>query len=438
MDNIEKLLNEGKNELNKLKMPENMEDRLRDALDNIPNKKRKFHIKWKVVALIIAILLIGYNVDTLAYYAKQLIGYDNVMDGTLQELNELGKGQIINKSYTFKDGIKVTLDGIMLDDNNLIVFYTINDPSGNVQEIDRDLGFMYVQGLFGVTYNRSGFGQANEDKTEMKWVMTCDKPMFYERKMKLKFHSIDMEETGIIEFRLDRNQAMGHSLKIGINKEIEVDQRKIKIKSLIASPTSTVIKGQIQNIIELGIDKVKGEKSMSGDIELSIMANGKDIQKQGSRMSTSAKGSRFNMSYDALPHDTKDIQIVLKSFSGNHDVKEVIELQKGKINKDMKILEQDIRINEVYELEGNTYINITTDEGLILSTVFLDIDGEKVEAEQTIEGDFEDIVEGDTEKINHTRTIEFKGTGENFKLDIQRIRYNKTYNETIYEYSIEQ
>lgn len=438
MDNIEKLLNEGKNELNKLKMPENMEDRLRDALDNIPNKKRKFHIKWKVVALIIAILLIGYNVDTLAYYAKQLIGYDNVMDGTLQELNELGKGQIINKSYTFKDGIKVTLDGIMLDDNNLIVFYIINDPSGNVQEIDRDLGFMYVQGLFGVTYNRSGFGQANEDKTEMKWVMTCDKPMFYERKMKLKFHSIDMEETGIIEFRLDRNQAMGHSLKIGINKEIEVDQRKIKIKSLIASPTSTVIKGQIQNIIELGIDKVKGEKSMSGDIELSIMANGKDIQKQGSRMSTSAKGSRFNMSYDALPHDTKDIQIVLKSFSGNHDVKEVIELQKGKINKDMKILEQDIRINEVYESEGNTYINITTDEGLILNTVFLDIDGEKVEAEQTIEGDFEDIVEGDTEKTNHTRTIEFKGTGENFKLDIQRIRYNKTYNETIYEYSIEQ
>ncbi|MDU5083346.1 DUF4179 domain-containing protein [uncultured Tissierella sp.] len=438
MDNIESLLNEGKNKLNKLKIPENVEDRLRDALDNIPNKKRKFHIKWKVAALIIAILLIGYNVDTLAYYAKQLIGYDNVMNGTLQELNELGKGQIINKSCTFKDGSKVTLDGIMLDDNNLIVFYTINDPSGNVEEIYRDFGFMYVQGLFGVTYNRGGHGQVNEDKTEMKWIMTCDKPMFYERKMKLKFHSIDMEETGIIEFKLDRNQAMGHSLKIGINKEIEADQRKIKIKSLIASPTSTVIKGQIKNIIELGIDKVKGEHSMSSDIELSIIANGKDIQKQGASMSGSTKGSRFNMSYDALPHDTKDIQIVLKSFSGYHDIKEVIELQKGKINKDMKILEQDIRINEVYESEGNTYINITTDEDLILSTVFLDIDGEKVEAEQTIEGNFEDIVEGDTEKINQTRTIEFKGTGENLKLDIQRIRYNRTYNETIYEYSIEQ
>lgn len=434
MDNIENLLNEGKNELNKLKIPENMEDRLRDVLENIPNKRRRFNIKGKVAALIIAVLIIGYNVDTLAYYAKQLIGYDNVMNGTLRELNELGKGQVIDKSYTFKNGVTVTLDGIMLDDNNLIAFYTINDPSGDIQKTSRDLGPAYLRGLFGVTYNRGGFGQENEDKTEMKWVMTCDKPMFYERKMKLAFHPIDMKETGVIEFKLDRNQAMGHSLKIGINKEVKIDQRKIKIKSLIASPTSTVIKGQIQNIIELGIDKVKGEHSMSSDIELSIMANGKDIQKQGASMSTSAKGSRFNMSYDALPHDTKDIQIVLKSFSGNHDVKEVIELQKGKINKDMKILEQDIRINEVYETEGNTYINITTDGDLILSKVYLDIDGEKVEAEQTIEGDFEEIVE----EINHTRTIEFKGTGENLKLDIQRVRYNKTYNETIYEYSIEQ
>ena len=72
-------------------------------------------------------------------------------------------------------------------------------------------------------------------------------------------------------------------------------------------------------------------------------------------------------------------------------------------------------------------------------TILLYIDrGEKVEAEQTIEGDFEDIVEKDMAKINHTRTIEFKGTGENLKLDIQRIRYNKTYNETIYKYSMEQ
>ncbi len=158
MDNIERLLTESKEELNSLKIPEDIEHRLRDALDNIPNKKRRFNIKGKVAALIIAVLIIGYNADTLAYYAKKLIGYDNVMDGTLQELNELGKGQSINKSYTFKNGVKVTLDGIMLDDNKLIAFYAIKDPSGKVQEISRDFGFIRLQGLFGVDYSKSGYG----------------------------------------------------------------------------------------------------------------------------------------------------------------------------------------------------------------------------------------------------------------------------------------
>ncbi|HAE91530.1 MAG TPA: DUF4179 domain-containing protein [Tissierella sp.] len=358
------------------------------------------------------------------------------MDGTLQELNELGKGQSINKSYTFKNGVKVTLDGIMLDDNKLIAFYAIKDPSGKVQEISRDFGFMRLQGLFGVDYSKSGYGEANEDGTEMKWVMTCDKPMFFERKMEMTMNSMSMKETGTIPFTLDRNQAMGHSLKIGINKEIELDQRKIKVKSLIASPTSTVIKGKIQNIVEIGIEQIKGERFIPQDIELILIADGKEVEQKGSSMSTSAKGGRFNISYDALPHDTKDIDIKLISFTGNHDIKETIELGKGKLNKDVKIFDKNMKINEVYESEGNTYINITTDENLTLSKVFLDIDGEKIEAERTFSGDYEKIVEGDNAKINYIRTIEFNGTGERLTLDIQRIRYKKTYDEIIYEYSV--
>src|SRR5699024_3050744 len=151
---------------------ENMEVRLRATLDSIPNKKRSFNIKGKIAVLIIIALLIGYNANTLAYYAKELIGYDNVMNGTLQELNELGRGQIIDKSYTFKNGIKVTLDGIMLDDNNLILFHTIKDPSGNVEDAYLDLEIHQLEGLFGTTYKYGGYGEINEDGTEMKWIIT--------------------------------------------------------------------------------------------------------------------------------------------------------------------------------------------------------------------------------------------------------------------------
>ena len=90
-----------------------MEDKLRNSLNSLSIKKNKT-IRTKVAALIILVLLLGYNMDTLAYYGKQLIGYESIMDGTLSELNNLGKGQIIDKSYIFKSGVKVTLDGIML------------------------------------------------------------------------------------------------------------------------------------------------------------------------------------------------------------------------------------------------------------------------------------------------------------------------------------
>ena len=127
MNNIEDLLNKEKEKFEKLEVPKDMEDRLKNSLDNVKSKKKK-NIRVRVATLIIVVLLLGYNMDTLAYYGKQLIGYESIMDGTLSELNQLGKGQIIEKSYTFKTGVKVTLDGIMLDDNKMILFYSIFDP----------------------------------------------------------------------------------------------------------------------------------------------------------------------------------------------------------------------------------------------------------------------------------------------------------------------
>lgn len=229
---------------------------------------------------------------------------------------------------------------------------------------------------------------------------------------------------------------MDHNLKIPINKVIDANQRKLKVRSLIASPTTTVVKGQIQNIVELGIDQITGQRFMPENIELTLIADGKEVDLQSSGVSTDIKGSRFNMSYDALPQDTKNIEIKLKSFGGNYEVNKTIEMEKGKINKSVKILEQDIRINEVYESKGNTYINITTDENLTLSKALLDIDGKQIGADETIPGDYEKLVDGDSTKVNYTRTIKFKGTGEKLVLGVHRIRYNKSYDKTIYKYNI--
>ena len=96
MSKLDLLLNEEKGEFDNIKLPNDMENRLRSALDEVPEKKKK-RLRSRVAAIIIVVLLLGYNIDTLAYYGKQLIGYENLMTGTLQELNEMGKGQLIKQ-----------------------------------------------------------------------------------------------------------------------------------------------------------------------------------------------------------------------------------------------------------------------------------------------------------------------------------------------------
>lgn len=436
MTDIERLLNEEKDKLDKLEIPDDIESRLRDTLYNIPKKKKR--IQGRIAAIII-ILLLGYNIDTLAYYGKKLIGYENVMNGTLQELNELGKGQIINKSYTFNDGAKVILDGVMLDDNNMIIFYTINAPNGDVQRKGTDMN-VYISGLLDKEYTYSGQGNVNEDKTMMKWVLaTHDAPKFYERTIDFKIdyrHKDGNTEHGEISFKLDRSQAVGKSLQISINKKIQIDSRSLKVESLVASPTKTVIKGQIQDIIELGIDYLNKDRFRPESLEMVLLADGKEVQLQGLGMSTDMDGVEYDIRFDALPEDTKVIELKLVSFGGDHDVDEVIALAKGETKK-INILGQGIEINKIYEEENNTYITFTTEENVSLSRVHLIIDGVREALQETIPGEHKKTVEGDSAKIYYTRTMRFNNSGDKLELDVQRIRYNKSYDKTIYSYTLD-
>lgn len=442
MADIETLLSSYKDELDKLEVPEDMENKLRNSLDRIPGRRRIKNLK-RVAVFIVALFFIGYNLDALAYYGRKFIGYDNIMNGTLKKLDELGEGQGIGKTYEFKNGVSITLDGIMLDDNNLVAFYTVYDPDGNVEDVFRNLR-VELEGAFNYNYGYSGQGEFNEEGTEMLWIATFDKPKFYEKNMKLKFELTgDIRETGVIEFKLNRNKAMGHTLNIPINTEVEIGQRRIEIKELLASPISTVIKGQIQNIMELGIDHVKGERFMAENIEIALLADGNEVQVLGSGITTDMRGINFEIRYDALPKDTKRIDIKLISLSAFEDIKETFELNKGKGNDNISILDTEIIINDIYESEGNTYMKVTTYEDLILSQIRLVMDGVEVEPERTISGQYEKEEEVEIDSLNsirprtkfrNTRIIEFKGTGENLELKINRVKLNRNYHEVIYTY----
>lgn len=430
MRDIEEMLKNNRAEIDDISVPDELEIRLRSVLEKQPQKS-KHNSKWmvKVASILILIILVGYNFDTLAYYGKKVIGFDPIMSESLKALNESEKGQVIGKSFTFDNGTIVTLDGIMVDDNQLLLFYTEKNPEGNIDE-KGIRSFMSINGLLGSLRSQGGRGITNAEVTETKWIVNFESPYFFQKKFKWEFQIITEGkiETGEISFTLDRSKAMGHTLKSKLNKTVKLNNREIKFDSILASQTTTVIKGTIQNIVELAIDQIKDERIRPEVLDINLIADGEELQKQGSGMSTDLKGIKFNHEFEPLPEDLKELQIKIVSFVADYDANEKVKISKEGNNETFDILDQNIQINKVYEGNEETFVTITTEYDVVLSRVYLMIDGKKVELQDTTSDNEEKKEDG---TITHTRTLRFIGTGEELELNVERIRYNKAMDTSI-------
>lgn len=239
---------------------------------------------------------------------------------------------------------------------------------------------------------------------------------------------VNLREPGQIDFTLTRNTAMGHSLKTNLNKAIQIDERKIVVDSILASPTKTVIKGSLQNIFGLAKDHISGERFRPSSVEIKLIANGKEITKQGGGMSTDLKGMKFHSDFDALPLDLKQLQIELVSFGADHDVNENFKLKTTQKNQVLEILNQRVEVHEISQTKDETLITISSEESLIITKLYLMIDGVKVPLEETIKDNYGKLMDGTS---IHKRTLRFLGAGDDLELYVQRMTYAKNYNRII-------
>lgn len=159
-----------------------------------------------------------------------------------------------------------------------------------------------------------------------------------------------------------------------------------------------------------------------------LMQTLKKVNNLKTLKSTNMDGITFSKEYDVLPSDIKTLQIKLASFEVDHRVNEQVELKKNEENKTIEILGEKIEINKVYESKGETYVTITTKEDVVLSKLYMIIDGKKVELRETISSEKNKNVDGTS---SHTRTLRFKGKGKEFELEIKGLKYNKVYNRVI-------
>ncbi len=82
-------------------------------------------------------------------------------------------GQSIDKKTTLADGTELTINGIMADANQFIVYYTLTNPMGLDETKDQFRPFK-IEGFLTDSNVSSGVSLINEDQTEIKGTMTFD------------------------------------------------------------------------------------------------------------------------------------------------------------------------------------------------------------------------------------------------------------------------
>ncbi len=430
MSKVDERLAEMKKHIDTIQAPDDLEQRLLNALaqKKMPRRRRS---AWRlqVASLLLVAMLFGYHFNTLAYYGRTFLGYERVVDGAIQNLNELGKGQVLDLTHTFPDGRSITLEGIMLDGNQLVAFCRIFSPAGDLENHNIQVG-PFMRGTVGRYLMRSGAGVISDDGTEMNYVFHFEPPRPWEKTMVIPFSSQDgsLLHEGEFRFVLDRQKAMGYILRLSVGKHFDMDTGKMTIHSLDASPTRTQVRGTLQGPAWLIRDTLTDKRFYPHRLDLKLLVNGEEWPMQGGSMSTDLRGITFQMDYDALPDTVVSIRLLLESFQTEHELEETVPLQVGQESQDIQVLGERIRIRQVRTDGASTYITVTSPESLVLTRATLSVDGHTAYLRRTVDEELEKL---ETGEILRTRTLQYEASGEELTLNIERVLEDTAYGVTM-------
>lgn len=427
MSNVEELLSEEKKRLDSITAPEELEMRLRSALDRTsPPRRKKIAPIWKIAAAaLLLMVIVGNNYSAFAYYSKKIFGFDEVMSGTLQALNEDGMGQIVGKGMKLADGTDLMINAIMTDANQFIMYYTLSNPNG-VEDSTSDLfSPTKITGFLTNSNLDSGTSIMNEDRTEIKGSMSFDPVSPFSKKLTIHFwqrqpNNQMMEER--ITFPYHPEDAMQTELKQSIRKTIKVDKGKITFASITATPTMTMIKGTLS--VD-NFDRVHGALE-----SIQLIANGTPVKWIGSGHRSDIRGFSFNINYDSLPEKLDSLEIVMKDFVGYQKLNEklsITTIQDEPFSLDDHT-DRRLWVNKVTKTSEGVEVTIATDHDVMLDGVSVQSGNEITPLQTTLH----QIVAKQTDgSLMKERTLLFDTTLEPEYLLIDGMHYMKEYNQKI-------
>lgn len=422
MRDIEKELERKKKELDLLRAPEEMEDRLREALKKTGRKTR---LPVIAASVLITFMLLSYSFDAIAYYGKKFTGYDNITEGSLQELNEEGRGQEIGKTCTFSNNVSVTIDGIMFDENKLVAFYKVINPPG---ETDYNSPIMHLSGLNPMGYNfDSGHGYMENEQTILK-VDHFESPLFYEKWMAFEIVFIinGRAEKKKIDFTLNRQRAMIRVLKKDMEATVTIGDCTISFDTITASTMSSVIDGTIKNLEDK--EQPVPEKGNEGLLEglekpriaFDLFADNDMVRRMGGSQGQSMDIRTFSLNFDAISENFSSLRIDNIRFERIKLIDKSVEISSETEN--IKVHE-DLMLKKVETVDNTTLVTVSS-KGIPVMGLF--------NGSTQLNGtNFEQLKYEPEQPSPVDRTFRFEGTGEKLKLEIKSIRYSEYTDEVV-------
>ena len=421
MNEIEDQLNEEKKRLDEIAAPEEFEARLRSALDKDFSRKPKRRAPYFTVAAvsIICFMLIGYNYNAFAYYGKKIFGFDEVISETLKDLNEKGMGQMVDKKTNLNDGTELTIDGIMTDDNQLIMYYTLSNPAGLAETFSDVFTPDKITGFLTNAHGGGGSAIIDDSGTEVKGTWYFDPVSAFSRNLTLHFRQGADNREGSVTFPYDPNKAMQTQIHQYIKETVKVDKGTLTFKTITATPTSTVIEGKMKVVdydrLHFGFEGVE------------LIANGKSIEKIGSGVKSSFNGSKFDLRFDGLPAELNSLELVVKEFIGYKKLEEEIQLVSDE-EIHLELEGNDVLIKKVAATEKGIEVTIETDENVLLDGVSIKSGTKLTPIKTTIGHSLEKQGDG---RILSERTMIFDTKSMPEQLLVEGIYYVKQYNKKV-------
>lgn len=273
----------------------------------------------------------------------------------MKELNEKGLRQAVEQSIQLNDGTIVTIDGIVSDTNRVIVYYREENKEHPLHDY---FSFNKIEGFLTNTYFSSGSSQTNNDSHQCTGMAIFEAVSTFAKKLALSIRDNDSGEQYTLNFPYNANKAIPITLKHALNHKFKTDTGIISVQHIISTGASTLITGKFNQSID---------RYLNSTININLYADGKLIPWQQNGINSFLfGGDNFEVFYDAIPANTKKLEIKLENFNAYEKVANSFAIEK---EATYKVGFNKLRMIDITQQNNQTLITIASEHNIAFDQV---------------------------------------------------------------------